>query len=96
MQEKYKIGKITLTQQALSAFVIGILMFVTTLIAFRGSKKGITIALAYLLMTFYNTYMINCLVVGECKELAWALVVLMSLTVLLTIGTLAKLGGKFA
>lgn len=91
-KKMYKLGKITLSRPALSAFVIGILMFVTTLIAFRGSKKGITIALAYLLMTFYNTYMINCLIVGQCKELAWVLVGLMSIAVLLTVGSLYKLG----
>lgn len=92
MPETYKIGKITLTQQALTAFILGIIMSVITLITLRGSKKGVAIALAYLLMTFYNTYMINCLVVGQCKELAWVLVVLMSLTVLLAVGSFAKMG----
>ncbi len=91
MPETYKIGKITLSQQALTAFIIGIVMSVMTIITFRKSKKGLAIALGYLLMTFYNTYMINCLVVGQCKELAWALVVLMSLTVLIAVGAFAKL-----
>lgn len=93
MPEKtYKIGKITLSHQALSAFIIGIVLSVTTLIALRGSKKGMAIGLAYLLMTFYNTYMINCLVVGQCKELAWVLVVLMSITTLLALYTFSKMG----
>jgi hypothetical protein len=96
MQGTYKIGKITLTVQALTAFIIGIIMFVTTLIAFRGSKKGISIALVYLAMAFYNTYMINCLIVGQCKELAWVLISLMSIGVLITLGSVAKLGGKLS
>ncbi len=88
----YKIGKITLTQQAFTALILGIVMSLTTLVAFHKSKKGIAIALGYLIMTFYNTYMINCLVVGHCKELAWALVVLMSLTVLFIVGAFARSG----
>lgn len=96
LEKSYKIGKITLSQQALIVFILGIIMFVTTLIGFRGSKKGIAIAIGYLLLTFYNTYLVNCLTVGNCKELAWALVVLMSITILITTGSLAKLGGKFA
>jgi len=90
MPETYKIGKITLSQQALTAFIIGIIMSIMTMITFRKSKKGLAIALGYLLMTFYNTYMINCLVVGQCKELAWALIALMSLTVLIAVGAFAK------
>ena len=87
----YKIGKVTLSQQALTAFILGIIMFVLTLVTFRRSKKGMGIAFGYLLATFYNTYMINCLVVGECKELAWVLVVLMSLAVVFTTFTFRKL-----
>ena len=96
IEKSYKFGKITLSQQALIIFVLGISMFITTLIILRGSKTGMAIALGYLVSTFYTTYMVNCLIVGQCKELAWFLVALISLSVLITVGSAVKLRGKFA
>jgi len=79
----YQIGKLKLSQQALSVFIIGILMSIITFTVLRGTKHGMAIAFGYLLFTFYNTYTVNCLVVGNCKELAWILVALSALSVLI-------------
>ena len=87
----YQIGKLKLSQQALSVFIIGILMSIITFTVLRGTKQGMAIAFGYLLFTFYNTYLVNCLVVGNCKELAWILVALSALSVLIVSNKFYKL-----
>lgn len=71
----YKIGKIELTQQALGVFIIGAIVSLSALAILR-SAKGAGVAAAFFAFTCYTTYLTNCVVVGNCKELAWVLVAL--------------------
>ncbi len=83
----YKIGKIKLTQQALAVFIIGSVVSFANLYALR--KTGWKVASLAFLFTFafacYATYLTNCTVVGDCKELAWFLVAVNVLTAILFI-----------
>ena len=81
MAKTYTFGKITLTQQALGVFVIGLLMSLTVLFTFKGAK-GTGFAIGIFAFTCYNTYLNNCLVVGECKILAWVLLALSGVSAL--------------
>lgn len=80
----YTIGKIKLTQQAFAVFIIGSLVSLLNLYALR--RTGWKTASIAFLFTFayacYTTYLTNCTVVGNCKELAWVLVALNVLTAL--------------
>ncbi len=80
----YTVGKIKLTQQALAVFVIGSIVSLLNLYLFR--KAGWQAASLGFLVTFayacYTTYLTNCIVVGDCKELAWFLVALNVITAL--------------
>lgn len=71
----YTFGKIKLTQQALAVFILGSLITLFSLFVHR-NVKGAGMALAFFAYTCYTTYLTNCVVVGNCKELAWVLVVL--------------------
>lgn len=82
MPTTYKIGKITLTQQALAVFILGSLITLFSLLVHR-NVKGAGMALAFFAYTCYTTYLTNCVVVGNCKELAWVLV---ALNIISTIG----------
>lgn len=79
----YKIGKITLTQQALAVFIIGSLVSLYGFFSMR-SKKGVIISSVMFAYTCYSTYLTNCLSVGNCDVLAWILVGLSVLTALMT------------
>lgn len=75
MTKTYTFGKITLTQQALGVFIIGTILSLTVLFTVRG-PKGAGFAAGLFAFTCYNTYLNNCLVVGNCKVLAWVLLAL--------------------
>lgn len=79
----FKIGKITLTQQALAVFIIGSLVSLYGFFTLK-SKKGIIISAVMFAYTCYSTYLTNCLSVGNCDILAWILV---GFTVLASLGT---------
>lgn len=72
MTKTYTFGKITLTQQALGIFIVGTITSLMMLLTLR-SAKGAGFAVGMFLFTCYNTYMNNCLVVGDCNTLAWFL-----------------------
>lgn len=76
-----RIGKVKLTQQAFGVFVIGTIMSLFALFTLRNAK-GLGFALGMFAFTCYNTYANNCLVVGDCKILAWFLLVLTALSAL--------------
>ena len=90
MEKMYKIGKITLTQQALGVFIIGTIVTLTALAILR-SAKGVGVAAGFFAFTCYTTYLTNCVVVGNCKELAWVLVALNAITALTAITSIKKL-----
>lgn len=79
----FKVGKITLTQQALAVFIIGSLVSLYGFFTLK-SKKGVIISAVMFAYTCYSTYLTNCLSVGNCDVLAWILV---GLTVLASLGT---------
>ena len=79
----YKIGKITLTQQALAVFIIGTLVSMYGFFSLR-SKKGVIISAVMFGYTCYSTYLTNCISVGNCDVLAWILVGLTAFTALFT------------
>ena len=84
----YTIGKIKLTQQALAVFVIGtVSAFLSAYVLRRelGLKGALTGFIFGLAVVSYTTYLTNCTVVGDCKELAWFLVALNVFTTLLFI-----------
>ena len=83
MNDTYKIGKITLTQQALAVFIIGSLVSLYGFFSMR-SKKGVIISAVMFAYTCYSTYLTNCLSVGNCHVLAWILV---GMTALAALGT---------
>ena len=87
MEKTYQIGKITLTQQAFAVFIIGALVSLSGFFMLR-SKKGILISLLMFAYACYSTYLTNCLVVGNCKTLAWVLV---GLTALAALGVPARI-----
>lgn len=76
-----QIGKVKITQQAFGVFVIGTIMSLMALLTMRNAK-GLGFALGMFAFTCYNTYVNNCLVVGECKILAWVLLALTALSAL--------------
>jgi intracellular septation protein A len=80
----YTIGKITLTQQALAVFIIQTVIALVMLSVFRKTPKVAAGAfLAVFVFGSYATYLTNCTVVGNCKELAWFLVFVNALSVLI-------------
>lgn len=81
MEKTYKIGRIELTQQALGVFIIGAIVSLMALVTLR-SVKGAGVATGFFAFTCYTTYLTNCVVVGNCKELAWVLVALNALNAL--------------
>lgn len=81
--QTFKIGKITITQQALAVFIIGSLVSLYGFFSMR-SKKGVIISTAMFAYTCYSTYLTNCISVGNCDVLAWILV---GLTALASLGT---------
>ena len=82
MAKTYTFGKITLTQQALGVFIIGTIMSLMALFTIRGPTVA-GFAAGFFTFTCYNTYLTNCLVVGNCKVLAW---ILLGLTVVSAMG----------
>ena len=80
-EKTYTFGKVTLTQQALGVFIVGTLISLYALITLRGAK-GAGFAVGMFAFTCYNTYLNNCLVVGNCKILAWFLLALSILSAL--------------
>lgn len=79
----YKIGKITLTQQALAVFILQAIIAVSFLFMLR--KKPVIASGAFigvLIGGSYATYLTNCTVVGECNALAWFLVAMNVVSVL--------------
>lgn len=87
MEKTYKIGRITLTQQALGVFITGVIVTLASLSILRNSK-GVGVATLFFAFTCYTTYLTNCVVVGNCKELAW---VLLALNIFTAIGAIKKL-----
>lgn len=83
----FKIGKITLTQQALAVFIIGSLVSLYGFFSLK-SKRGVIISAVMFAYTCYSTYLTNCLSVGNCDVLAWILV---GLTTLAALGTPMRL-----
>lgn len=83
MSTSFKIGKITLTQQALAVFIIGSLVSLYGFFAMK-SKRGVIISAVMFAYTCYATYVTNCLSVGNCDVLAWILVGLTTLAALTT------------
>ena len=97
MVETYKIGSVSLTQQALSIFIIGVFMFFMSVYMVRDKgSKGVVFSLMILGFVFYNTYLTNCIVVGKCNKLAWVLVALMILATLGTPGNIKSIFGPRA
>lgn len=79
----FKVGKVTLTQQALAVFIIGSLVSLYGFFSLK-SRKGVIISAIMFAYTCYSTYLTNCLSVGNCNILAWILV---GLTVIASLGT---------
>jgi hypothetical protein len=78
MSKTYKIGGVTLTQQALAVFIVSTVSAIGALFLMRKDKIALSAAvfIGMLAAGFYATYLTNCTIVGECKKLAWFLVVM--------------------
>jgi hypothetical protein len=79
----YTIGKIKMVKQAFIVLVSGIigvgLLFLISLFAFSNIKvKAISGAISVLMfgLICYESYIINCTVVGNCNKVAWLLSIL--------------------
>jgi hypothetical protein len=81
MAKTYTFGNVKLTQQALGVFIIGTLISLYALVTLR-SAKGAAFAVGMFAFTCYNTYLNNCLIVGNCKILAWLLLAMSALSAL--------------
>lgn len=80
----YKIGKITITQQALAVFIISIVAAIVAFFILREKPAVATGAfIGALIGGTYATYVTNCTIVGECNALAWFLVAVNIVGVLL-------------
>lgn len=80
----YTVGKIKLTQQALAIFIMGSVVSLLILLGLwkvGGARPAITVSLFVFAMACYNTYLTNCVSVGQCNELAWFLVAFYALAV---------------
>lgn len=101
----YKIGKYQITQQGYITFITGLILSVSVFISSfimsieTPQKQGFIIA-TFLLSciifgyTCYVTYATNCLIVGNCKILAWIFVFLFILGILSTFFRLFMLKKK--
>jgi hypothetical protein len=82
----YTIGKITLTQQALTVFIIQAIGAFVLLVSLRKNPKiAVGAFLAVLVTGSYGTYLTNCTVVGDCNGLAWFLVFVNILSALIVV-----------
>lgn len=80
----YTVGKIKLTQQAFTVFVMGSVVALLILLGLwkvGGARPAIATSLLVFAMACYNTYLTNCVSVGQCNELAWFLVALYAFAV---------------
>ncbi len=82
----YRVGSIQLSKQAFVAFVAGTIASIATLLTMR-SRVGLYTALFLFAATCYQTYVINCTIVGHCSVLAWFLAVIYIISsVFITLG----------
>ena len=78
MDKTFKFGGLTLTQQALLVFIASTVSALGALFLMRKDKIALSAAvfIGMLAAGFYATYLTNCAIVGECRKLAWFLVVM--------------------
>jgi hypothetical protein len=88
----YTFGEITLTQQALSVFIITTLSALSSLFIL-GKNPKLSVLMFFIMFGFgcYATYVTNCTVVGKCDKLAWFLVAANALSALLIIPARIKI-----
>lgn len=84
MQKTITLGRLTLSIQSFIVAIIGLVVSLITL-----SLKSPWASAMILLGFFAAAYNVNCVVVGQCIEWAWALVGLYGLYVVLLVGALA-------
>ena len=77
----YTVGSVQLSRQAFIAFVAGSIASVATLVT-MSNRIGLITALTLFAVTCYQTYIINCTIVGHCSSLAWLLTVVYLLSAL--------------
>lgn len=80
----YTVGNIKLTQQAFAVFIMGSVVSLLILLGLwkaGGARPAITASLLVFAMACYNTYLTNCVVVGQCNALAWFLVAVYAIAV---------------
>lgn len=78
MQKTFKLGGVTLTQQAFLVFISSTVSAIGALFLMRKDKIALSAAvfIGMLAGGFYATYLTNCAIVGDCRRLAWFLVVM--------------------
>lgn len=88
-----QVGPLVLTQQAAIVLALGTSMTVlaTLLGVFVHPAFVFLAGLPTLALTLYSTYLVNCVVVGQCVALSWFLVAVLATYTLLSFASLAKI-----
>lgn len=91
-----QVGPVTLTQQAALVLALGASMtlLATLLGVFLHPAYVVLAGLPTLALTLYSTYLVNCVVVGQCVVLSWFLVAVLATYTLLSLASLAKIAGS--
>lgn len=104
MQRTYQLGAMTITQQSFIILVVGTSISIALMIAalLNAHKPYLAVSSMFLALvlfgaTCYGAYAANCVIVGNCKVLAWFLVgvnCLMFLNITITVSAILATGNK--